>query len=302
MLPQLKANMPEVRPSEITQHVMAAPDPSRVREMEESDTREVLAFLSIRPVRTVVLTSWINDNGIKSELNRGKFYGYWNISGTLEGVALLGHSTLVEARSERALKALAIAARKAETPIHLIWAGDTAAGTFWKYLSGGSDAPRLACTEALFEISFPFAVQPCEWQIENARMEHLLPVAEAQAEIAFIECGVNPMVKDREGFLKRVARRIEQNRVFVVLDGDELIFKADIIAETDEVIYLEGVYVAPQYRGRNIGSQCLSVLSLQLLNRVENICLLSNLDFEGAHKSFLKAGYKNTDFCTTVFV
>ena len=237
-----------------------------------------------------------------SELNRGKFYGYRNISGTLEGVALIGHSTLVEARSDKALKALAITARTTETPIHLIMSSGKAAETFWKYLTDGNTAPRLACTEALFEISFPFAVQKSEWQIENARMEHLLPVAEAQAEVAFLESGVDPMIRDREGFLKRVARRIEQKRVFVVLDGDELVFKADIIAETEDVIYLEGVYVAPGYRGRDIGSKCLSMLSLELLNRVENICLLSNVNFEKAHKSFLKAGYKNTDLCTTLFV
>ena len=33
-------------------------------------------------------------------------------------------------------------------------------------------------------------------------MEDLEQVAEAQAEVAFIESGVNPMVTDRDGFLK----------------------------------------------------------------------------------------------------
>ena len=296
------ANTPEVRRYEIAPHLLVAPDLTRVRELKAEDTKEVQAFLEVRPVHTVVMTSWINDNGIVSELNRGKFYGYRNISGTLEGVALIGHSTLVEARSDKALKALAITARGAETPIHLIMSSGTAAERFWQHMTDGLTEPRLTCTEALFEIAFPFAVQKSEWQIENATMEHLLPVAEAQAEVAFMESGVDPMLKDRDGFLKRVARRIEQNRVFIVTDGDLLVFKADIIAETEDVIYLEGIYVAPEYRGRGIGSKCLSSLSLQLLNRVENICLLSNVDFEGAHKSFLKAGYKNTDLCTTLFV
>ena len=133
-------------------------------------------------------------------------------------------------------------------------------------------------------------------------MSQLLQVAEAQAEVAFIESGVDPMIRDREGFLKRVARRIEQKRVFVAMDGDKMVFKADVVAETDDVIYLEGIYVAPEYRGREVGSKCLSALSLDLLNRVEHICLLSNIDFAGAHKSFVKAGYKNTDQCTTLFV
>jgi predicted GNAT family acetyltransferase len=110
------------------------------------------------------------------------------------------------------------------------------------------------------------------------------------------------MQKDREGFLGRVARRIEQGRVFVVFEGEKLLFKADIIAETDQVAYLEGIYVAPENRGQGVGSGCLAQLSLDLLERFENICLLSNLDFTNAHKSYHRAGYRSTGQCTTLFV
>jgi len=273
-----------------------------VKELAEENTVEVQNFLAVRPVHTVVMSSFITDNGIVSELNRGKFYSYRNAAGILEGVALIGHSTLVEARSDEALKALAFTARKAETPIHLIMSSGNDADKFWSYLDGSMSAPRLTCTEALFELSFPFAVQKSDWKIESATMDHLMEVAEAQAEVAFIESGVDPMISDREGFLKRVVRRIEQGRVFVALDGDKMVFKADIIAETENVIYLEGIYVSPEYRGREAGSTCLASLSLELLSRAEHICLLSNVNFEYAHRSFKKAGFSNTDQCTTLFV
>src|SRR3982750_4150276 len=69
----------------------------------ETDSEEVISFLNIRPVHTVVMASFIRDNGIVSELNRGTFYGYRNQEGDLEGVALIGHSTLIESRSENAM-------------------------------------------------------------------------------------------------------------------------------------------------------------------------------------------------------
>lgn len=283
-------------------YILIAPDLSRVSELKTENRKEAIAFLAIRPVHTVVMTSFINDNGMESDLNRGKFYGYRNAEGTLEGMALIGHTTLVEARTEEALKALAFTARSSKTPIHLIMSDGTAAESFWNYYTDGIRRPRLKCTENLFEISFPFMVPKHQHDIRLAKAEELLPVAEAQAEIAFMECGLDPMQKDREGFLKRVARRIEQGRVFVVFENGKLVFKADIIAETTNVIYLEGIYVAPEHRGKGVGSGCLSQLSLDLLSRVENICLLSNVDFTNAHKSFYKAGYKNTDSCTTLFV
>ncbi|MGD9562453.1 MAG: GNAT family N-acetyltransferase [Pyrinomonadaceae bacterium] len=278
------------------------PDLSRVSELTERDRVEVLTFLSVRPVHTVVMTSFINDNGLQSELNRGKFYGYRNAEGKLEGVALIGHSTLVEARSDAALKAFAHQAKTSETPIHLIMSHGTAAETFWNHYSDGLKAPRLTCVERLFEVSFPFMVQRNDANLRLATMDELIPVAEAQAEVAFIECGVDPMKKDREGFLKRVARRIEQGRIFVVFEDGKLVFKADIIAETDRTAYLEGIYVGTEFRGKGIGSACLADLTLRLMDRVENVCLLSNVEFEGAHRSFVKAGYKATDECITLFV
>jgi GNAT superfamily N-acetyltransferase len=248
------------------------------------------------------MTSFVNDNGIVSDLNRGEFYEYRNRRGVVEGIALIGHSTLVEARTDEALKALAFAARTATTPINLIMSSGTDAETFWNYLRGPQAAPRLSLTELLFEVGFPFPVQNCEYQIRLATEDELTIVAEAHAEVAEIEQGVNPMDRDREGFLKRTLRRIQQGRVFVVFDGDKLVFKADIVAETETVAYLEGVYVSPEYRGQGVGSKCLSRLCLELLGRVENVCLLSNVEFKGAHKSFAKAGMRNTDACTTLFV
>lgn len=301
MLLTLAAPTPEVRPEDACLPA-AAHDLSKTRELTESETQEVLGFLSVRPAHTVVMASFICDNGIASELNRGRFFGFRNSDGLLEGVALIGHTTLVEARSDEALKALATAAKTSEHPIHLIMSSGDSAANFWNCLHSGTRLPRLTCTEALFEISFPFAVPQSEWQVNNAGPEHLLDVARAQAEVAFQESGTDPMVRDREGFLGRVRRRIEQNRVFVVYEGETLVFKADIIAETKDTAYLEGVWVNPAYRGRHIGSKCLSSLSMDLLGRVDNICLLSNVKFAGAHKSFERAGYKNTAECTTLFV
>jgi hypothetical protein len=132
-------------------------------------------------------------------------------------------------------------------------------------------------------------------------MSELEEIAGAHAAIAMMESDVDPMERDREGFLKRTARRIEQGRTFVVYENGKLIFKADIVAETEDVIYLEGVYVAPDYRGQGLGSKCLSSLTLHLLRRAKTICLLSNINYIDAHLSYLRAGYRNTDSCTTLF-
>lgn len=279
-----------------------APDLSRVSPLTESERTEILRFLDQRPVHTVAMSSFILDNGVESELNRGEFYGYRSSGGDLEGVALIGHTTLVEARTQEALAALAITAKSSKTRIHLIMSSGNDAYSFWNQLTDYRREPSLSFTELLFEVRFPFPVQNCDLELRMARKEEVLAIAEAHAEVAEIESGRNPMLADRDGFIRRVMRRIEQDRIFVVFDGDKLVFKADVISETGKVAYLEGIYVAPEYRGKGIGAKLMSNVCLRLLDRVENICLLSNIAFKDAHRCFYKSGMRSRDACTTLFV
>lgn len=281
--------------------LVANPDLTRLNSLREEERIEVMEFLNIRPVHTVVMASLIRDNGIENELNRGTFYGYRNDAGELEGVALIGHSTLIEARTESAMAAFARKAKADRTPINLIMSERDAALDFWEYYAGNAK-PRLNFTELLFETSFPLLVQDCEREIRLAQHEEIDEIAEAHAEVVFIESGRDPLATDREGFIRRVARRIEMGRTFVVYEAGRLIFKADIVAETDGIVYLEGIYVAPELRGQGIGARCLSKLNLMLLERADRICMLSNERFKGAHRSFEKAGYRVTGRCTTLFV
>jgi predicted GNAT family acetyltransferase len=289
------------RPNRSLPFVSQAAELSRIVKLTNADNAEVTSFLSIRPVHTVVMASFIQDNGMESEHNRGIFYGYRNRNGKLEGVALIGHTTLIETRSDEAMEAFAKIARNERVAINLIMSEHEAALDFWQYYAG-SAKPRHNFTELMFETAFPMLVQECEWEVRHAKVDELEQIAEAHAEVAFIESGIDPMVKDREGFIKRVARRVEMGRTYVVFEGDKLVFKADVIAEANGIIYIEGIYVAEELRGHGIGSKCLSKLNLMLLERAEKICLLSNERFPQAHRSFQKAGYRTTARCTTLFV
>lgn len=284
-------------------HVAGIDDGSRrVQLLTAAEEPEVLSFLTIRPVHTVIMRSFIQDNGLVSELNRGRFYGFRNGAGVLEGVALIGHTTLVEAHTDEALRALAATARRSDAKIHFMMSDGDSIEAFWHCYAGAGVQPRLVCLELLFEIKHPVMVREHVPGMRPATPEELLPIAAAHAEVALAESGVDPLARDREGFLQRVLRRIEQERVWVVFDGEELVFKADIVAETPEVMYLEGIYVNENKRGRGVGTACLSQLSRTLLEKVKHVSLLSNVDFHEAHRAYLRAGFKSKDCCVTIFV
>ncbi|HKR02931.1 MAG TPA: hypothetical protein VJT09_19795, partial [Pyrinomonadaceae bacterium] len=190
---------------------------SAVRLSGPEDAAEALTFLASRPIHTVNLRGFIRDNGLNSPLNRGSFYGFRNAQGRLEGVALIGHATLVEARTDRALEALARKAQEVSDETHMIMGERERVEEFWNYYAEDGRRPRLACRELLLELRRSVTDQK---QVRNLRpatladLELILPVQAAMAEE---ESGVNPLVKDPEGFGRRCARRIEQGRTWVLV-------------------------------------------------------------------------------------
>src|ERR1051325_8882807 len=127
----------------------------KVQRLTNRDEAEVLEFLSQRPIHTVTMMSLINDNGVVSPFNRGTFYGCRDLNGQLEGVALVGHATLMETISDRALAALAQVARECPST-HLIMGEKERVADFWSHYSETGRRQRLACREWLFELTRSF--------------------------------------------------------------------------------------------------------------------------------------------------
>src|SRR6266853_5459025 len=141
---------------------------------------EALAFLAVRPLHTVYLAGSILDNGVVSPLNRGSFYGYRNHDGLLEGVALIGHATLFEARSDEALAAFARLAQKC-SQTHLLLGEMERVEHFWKRYAAGGQTPRAMCRELLLELRFPVEVKKPVRGLRQATLEDLALVLPVQA-------------------------------------------------------------------------------------------------------------------------
>jgi GNAT superfamily N-acetyltransferase len=262
---------------------------------------EVLDFLSQRPIHTVAMKSFIRDNGLESPLNRGNFYGCRDINGHLEGVALVGHATLMETLSDRALEALARVAR--ECPYtHMIMGERERIADFWTNYADTGIQPRLACREWLLELHTTDATRKSVPGLRLATEEELEMVMPIQAQLALQESGIDPLKVDPEGFRKRCLRRIQQGRTWVLFKADDLVFKADVISETDEVIYLEGIWVRDASRSNGYGARCIAELSRRLLTRSKSICLLANELNIGALTFYRKCGFRFRSTYETIFL
>jgi predicted GNAT family acetyltransferase len=272
-----------------------------VEKLTNGQEREVLAFLAARPLHTVCMASLIRDNGLVSPLNRGVFYVCRNAASRIEGVALIGHATLFEARTQAAVSAFASLAQS-NTRAHMLLGEQEKIAQFWQSYADGGQTARVLCRELLFELNWPVEAHRQVKGLRLATLADLDLVMPVQARMAEDESGVNPMKTDAVGFRLRCARRIEQGRTWVLVENNELIFKADVVSETPEVIYLEGVHVSSGERGQGYGLRCLSQLSRNLLARVRSICLLVNEQNKEAQAFYERAGFQYQCSYETIFL
>ena len=262
---------------------------------------EVLAFLAKRPLHTVVIAGHVRDNGLESSFNRGRFYACRDAEGRLKGVALIGHVTLIETRSEAAVATFASLAQPC-SDIHMILGEQEKIERFWKYYERVGQAPRRVCRELLFEQQWPVQARESVPDLRLATLADLENVMVVQDQMAFAESGINPLEVDPEGFRTRYARRISNQRVWVWVENEQLIFKADVISETPEAIYLEGIYVNPEHRCKGIGTRCMSQLCHALLTRTVSLCVFVNEQSQRARSFFEDLGFKLRGCYDTIFL
>jgi len=260
-----------------------------VSELSRAEQGEVIEFLSARPVHTVYMAGLIRDHGLLHPQNRGSFYGARNPTGQLEGVALIGHATVFEAHTENSLIALARVARNCKN-IHLIRAEEHSIKVFWQYASAGRQ-PRQTCREIMFEMKERPGVTDAVGQLRTATSNDLEKLLAVNAAMAFEEGGSSPMQRDPSGFRNRMVRRIEKQRVWVLFDGNRLIFKADVVSQTPQVAYLEGIYVHPEERGQGYGSSCLRHVCSMLLQSSKSLSLTVNHHNQKAAEFYTKTGF-----------
>ncbi|MFN2480069.1 MAG: GNAT family N-acetyltransferase [Pyrinomonadaceae bacterium] len=267
------------------------PSSHRVEKLVSGQENEVIEFLAARPLQTFVLSGFIRDNGLESPRNRGEFYTCRDAEGHLAGVALFGHATLFETQDERVVMTFARFARTLP-PTHIIGGETGQVELFWAAYAGTDEPEPNVADSMLYVLRHPVEVPEPAPQLRRAALEDAEMVARVHAEIAYGESGVNPLEVDPQGFMRRTAQRIGRGRVWVCAGDGGLNFKADVVSEMGEVIYLEGVYIAPSERGRGFGLRCLASLSGELLRRTRSVAVLVNSENAPAVSLYRRAGFR----------
>jgi L-amino acid N-acyltransferase YncA len=251
---------------------------NETRTLSASDEALALAYLRRRPLDNVALLGLIGDYGLEHPLSRGRFYGYFR-AGQLAGVALIGHHVILSG-GPQAVAGFARVARCHVADVHMVLGAESVAASFAHlFMDGNADAsPCYRVEEQLFLVLREGASEaPAETDaLRPAQMADIDEVTEIHAHAYAEQTGIDPRTLDDAGFRARVQRRITLGRVWVASDARGICFKTDVAAQTEGIVYLEGVVTRADVRGRGVGARHLAGLCRRLLAHNEHLCLLVN--------------------------
>jgi predicted GNAT family acetyltransferase len=283
----------------VNSHLMAR---SGAQLLTIEETEEVLRFLPKKPAHCAYLAGLVEENGLVNPLNRGAFYASRNFLGEIQGVALVGHATIIEPTNQESIRELAEAANHCNST-HLVMCEERWADEFWKHYAPTERSPEVECRELLLELRWPTVhSNKSRQQLRLATTNDLELLVPIHAGMASAESGVDPRDLDNDGFIERYHQRIRKGRTWVLIQNDQLIFKADVVIATHETCYLEGVWVNPDVRGVGYGRACIAELARMLLWQSRSLSLLVNDSNKEAQAFYRSCGFHVRGSYKTAFL
>ncbi len=248
-----------------------------VRPLSTGDEKLALDLLNEQPVANVTIIGLIREHGLVSPRNRGVFYGCFAAE-QLIGLALIGHCVQLYGRAESAGSFAAVARAAHATAIRMVLGEMTLTDEFCRRLF----APpfQLQAHKVMPQQLLTLAeVSPALTSVAGLRLARdgeALELARLNAA-AYVELnGVDPLAQDADGFHERLRARIRKEHIWLVRDAEGIAFKADIVSETDDAVYLEGVMTRADLRGAGLGTRALGDLCRRLLRRRKAVCLFAD--------------------------
>ncbi|MFI0981958.1 GNAT family N-acetyltransferase [Streptomyces sp. NPDC021093] len=264
------------------------------RVLAPGDLGEALALLESEPVNNAFVTSRVQVAGLDPWRLGGEMWG-WYEDGRLRSLCYSGANLVPICATPEAVRAFAERARRTGRRCSSIVGPAEATAPLWRLLEPSWGPARdvrahqpLMVAEALPPDITP---DPLVRRIRKDEMETIMPACVAMFTE---EVGVSPMAGDG-GLLyqARVAELVGAGRSFARIEDGKVVFKAEIGAATPAACQIQGVWVAPEHRGRGLSVSGMTAVLRYALADVAPVVSLYVNDFNTpARASYRRVGFR----------
>jgi predicted GNAT family acetyltransferase len=263
------------------------------RVLDPSDLGAALAILESEPVVNAFVASRVQVAGLDPWRLGGEMWG-WYADGRLRSLCYSGANLVPICATPEAVRAFADRARRTGRRCSSIVGQAEPTAELWRLLEPTWGPARdvrahqpLMVTEQLPD---DIEADPHVRRIRKEEMDVIMPACVAMFTE---EVGISPMSGDG-GLLyqARVAELVGTGRSFARIDDGQVVFKAEIGAATTQACQIQGVWVAPEFRGRGLSETGMTAVLRYALADVAPVASLYVNDYNTA----ARAAYRRVGF------
>ena len=266
------------------------------RVLDAPDLDEALGILHRDPVANAFVATRVEAVGLDPWRLGGEMWGWHDEDGRLESLCYAGANLVLVDAGPEAVRAFAERARRQGRRCSSIVgpAGPTAA--LWALLERSWGPARdVRAHQPLMATTVPSADVEPDPSVRRVRRNEVEAVMPACVAMFTEEVGISPLAGDG-GLLyqARVAELVSAGRSFARFDDDgQVIFKAEIGAVTAGACQIQGVWVAPEHRGKGLSESGMAAVLATALAEVAPVVSLYVNDFNlRARAAYRRVGFR----------
>ena len=254
---------------------------------------ELRALLVARPEETLFHLAVLDERGVQAGPGEGAFGFYgWPDVGALRACVFVGGSWFASAFAPDPRDAAELGFRVRDTLRLRRAVGERGAtDAFWSAWGDGLVQTVLSHEQQLMVVRAGEVAALALPGLRPAVASEEGAVHTAAAEMQLEELGVDPRVEEPSMFRAQVSERLRAGRTWVLVERDEIVFKAEIALKSRLGAQIGGVWVPPRFRGRGLATRGVSDLSRRLLEQVPTVSLHVHEKNVPAVRAYRKAGF-----------
>ncbi|MFF1415212.1 GNAT family N-acetyltransferase [Streptomyces sp. NPDC058289] len=264
------------------------------RVLEPSDLDAALDILGRAPVENAFVTSRVQVAGLDPWRLGGEMWG-WYADGELRSLCYAGANLVPVCAGPDAVRAFADRARRTGRRCSSIVGPAEATSLLWQLLEPSWGPARdVRSRQPLMIMEQPSTTVTADPRVRRIRKDEMDLIMPACVAMFTEEVGISPMTGDG-GLLyqARVAELVASGRSFACIEDGKVVFKAEIGAATSRACQIQGVWVAPEFRGRGHSETGMAAVVAYALRDVAPVVSLYVNDFNtAARASYRRVGFR----------
>ncbi|MFF3456668.1 GNAT family N-acetyltransferase [Streptomyces sp. NPDC002730] len=264
------------------------------RVLEPSDLGAALAILESEPVANAFVTSRVQVAGLDPWRLGGEMWG-WYAGGQLRSLCYSGANLVPICATPEAVRAFADRARRTGRRCSSIVGPAEPTTELWRLLEPSWGPARdVRAQQPLMVTEQPPGDIEADPYVRRIRKDEIEVIMPACVAMFTEEVGISPMAGDG-GLLyqARVAELVGAGRSFARIDDGKVVFKAEIGAATSQACQIQGVWVAPEFRGRGLSETGMAAVLRYALQDVAPVVSLYVNDYNtAARAAYLRVGFR----------